>query len=138
MRTRSFVLVSLILIVLSGCAFAQMRWVTSQPVVNMFSQPSADSDVVSQTIYGFTVTQIPADAKTKVPDGWMHIKTPDDYTGWVQRIAYLPLDEKETFAGKEKRVVTVANRAANVYREIDLTKHAPVLTLPFESPLEFV
>jgi gamma-D-glutamyl-L-lysine dipeptidyl-peptidase len=138
MRTRYFVIVSLILFLLPVLALGQMRWVTSQPVVNMFSQPSTDADVVSQTIYGITVQQIPADAKTKVPDGWMHIKTPDDYTGWVQRIAYLPLDVKETYAGTDKKVVTVANRAANIYRETDVTKHAPVMTLPFESPLELV
>ncbi len=138
MRMRSVFTLVLLTLLLSGLAFSQMRWVTSQPVVNMYSKPSSDADVVSQTIYGVTVQQIPADEKTKAPDGWMHIKTADDYTGWVQRMSYLPLDEKETYAGKDKKVVMVANRAANLYREPDVTAHAPVLVLPFESPLEFL
>lgn len=117
-----------------------MRWVVAHPVVNVYSAPSADADVTTQAIYGNTVMQTKPNPapKQNVPEGWMFIKMADDYTGWTQRNGFLPLDEKEDYAGKEKRVVTVANRAANVYREADVTKHAPVLVLPFETPLEVV
>lgn len=117
-----------------------MRWVVAHPVVNVYSAPSADADVTTQAIYGNTVMQTKPNPapKQNVPEGWMFIKMADDYTGWTQRNGFLPLDEKEDYAGKEKHVVTVANRAANVYREADVTKHAPVLVLPFETPLEVV
>ncbi|HWR13251.1 MAG TPA: SH3 domain-containing C40 family peptidase [Terriglobales bacterium] len=124
---------------LAAMAFGQARWVTSKPVVNMYSKPSLDADVVSQAIYGVTVQQVASTDKSSViPEGWIQIKTPDDYTGWVLRESFLPLDEKENYAGKDKRVVTVANRGANVYREPDVTEHAPVLVLPFEAALEVI
>ena len=117
-------------------AYGQARWVAAQPVVNMYSAPTLDADVVSQAIYGTTVQPtLPKDA-TAAPEGWMYIKTPDDYPGWVQRQQFLPLDPKEDYAGNAKKVVVVANRGANVYRESDVTKHAPILTLPFEVALE--
>jgi gamma-D-glutamyl-L-lysine dipeptidyl-peptidase len=117
-------------------AVGQVRWVAAQPVINMYSTATPDADVVSQAIYGTTVEQITPKEKIQAPEGWMYIKTPDDYPGWVQREQFLPLDPKEDYAGKEKKVITVMNRAANVYRETDVTKHAPLLTLPFETALE--
>jgi gamma-D-glutamyl-L-lysine dipeptidyl-peptidase len=138
MRTFRFVLLILFVLLLGSLAFAQMRWVAAQPVINMYSSPSLDADVVSQAIYGITVQQTTPKEKIQAPEGWMYIKTPDDYPGWVVRNQFLPLDTSETYAGKEKHVVTVTNRGANVYRENDVTQHAPLLTLPFETALEEV
>jgi cell wall-associated NlpC family hydrolase len=136
MRTRRFVPILLLSLVLSSVALGQTRWVVAQPVIDMYAGPSLDKDVTSQAIYGVTVQSLPP--KETAPDGWIQIKTPDDYPGWVQRAGLLPLDEKENYAGADKRVVSVANRGANVYREMDVTAHAPLLTLPFETALEVV
>ncbi len=125
-----------VLILFSSIAFGQMRWVAAQPVVNMYSAPSLDADVVSQAIYGTTVQQAQPKEQANAPDGWIYIQTPDEYPGWVRRNEFLPLDPKEDYAGPAKQVVTVANRGANVYRETDVTQHAPLLTLSFETPLE--
>jgi hypothetical protein len=135
MRTRSLVPIFLLLLT-AGIAFGQSSWVVSQPVMNMYSGPSFEHDVTSQAIYGTNVEQIPANEAA--PDGWVHIKTPDDYTGWVQRGGLLPLDAKQNYAGSDKKVLNVINRGANVYRETDVTAHAPLLVLPFESALEIV
>jgi cell wall-associated NlpC family hydrolase len=134
------VALSLFVLLLSTLAFSQMRWVVAQPVINVYSGPSVDTDVISQGIYGVTVEQTEPNPapKTKVPDGWTYIKTADNYPGWVQRNGLLPLDVKEEYAGKEKRVVTVSNRSANIYREQDVTAHAPVLVVPFETALEVI
>jgi hypothetical protein len=132
------ILVSLLLLFASALAAAQMRWVTARPVVDMYSAPSLDADVVSQAIYGVTVQQVSPKDNAKPPDGWIYIKTPDDYPGWVQRDNFLPLDAQEDYAGKDKHVIVVANRGANVYRETDVTAHAPLLTLSFETSLEEV
>lgn len=120
----------------SALAVGQTRWVAAQPVINMYSAASLDADVVSQAIYGTTVQQIAPKDKIQAPEEWMYIKTPDDYPGWVRRDALLPLDDKEDYAGPSKHVITVTNRTANVYRESDVTEHAPLLTIPFETDLE--
>jgi cell wall-associated NlpC family hydrolase len=138
MRHRYSVCLIVVLSLLSCVAFGQSRWVVTQPVINMYSGPSTDKDVTSQAIYGTTVQQIPTNAGETVPDGWLKIKTPDDYPGWIQRSEVLPLGEKENYAGPDKRVVTVLNRSANIYREASVTKHAPVLTVPFETALEVI
>jgi len=137
MRFHRFFCLSVFLLLFSAFGIGQMRWVAAQPVIPMYSAPSVDADVVSQAIYGTTVQQqAPPKDQATAPEGWIYIKTPDDYPGWVQRNLFLPLDTKENYAGKDKHVIVVANRGANVYRETDVTAHAPLLTLPFETALE--
>src|ERR1035438_4996025 len=51
--------------------------VVLRPVANMYSKPSEDADVVSQAIYGANVTLM------EEREGWAHIRTADDYTGWT-------------------------------------------------------
>ncbi|MGC9292178.1 MAG: NlpC/P60 family protein [Acidobacteriaceae bacterium] len=108
------------------------RFVVSVPVANMFSGPSADTDVVSQAIYASNV-----DALEEKP-GWIKIRTPDDgYIGWVSRADLLALDGKPDYATTGE-VAEVEELRAHLYRDPDLTLHAPLLTLPFESRLEVV
>lgn len=99
-------------------------WIVAQPVVNMYSKPSADADVVSQTIYAATVTP-----RERSGD-WVKIETADSYTGWVESRAL-----KETEYGRG-RLAWVDWVAAHLYREPDVTKHAPVLTIPYDARLE--
>jgi len=106
---------------------AKPDYVVAKPVINMYHFSSADSDVVSQAIYGSGV------AALEKKDGWIHIRTGDDYMGWVtaedvaaQRGDYAP-------GGK---AIRVAQLSANIYREPDVTKHAPLLNLPWEARLE--
>ena len=61
--------------VLALFAAALPTAVVLQPVANMYSRPSADADVVSQTIYGANVGIL------EEKDGWAHIRTADDYLG---------------------------------------------------------
>ena len=120
----------------SPIALAQTRWVAARPVVNMYSVAALDADVVSQAIYGTTVEQITPKGRIQAPEEWMYIKTPDDYPGWARRDEFVPLHQKENYAGEGKHLLVVINRTANVYREADVTTHAPLLTLPFETTLE--
>lgn len=133
MRHRHLSQVAAVVLLLSAISFAQTRWVVAQPVANMYSEPTLDKDVVSQAIYGTTVVPADTDSKSE-PNGWVHIKTPDEYSGWVQRDALLPLNGNYPAEGRP--AVMVTNRGANLYREQDVTEHAPVLTLPFETMLE--
>jgi hypothetical protein len=109
-------------------AVALPNAVVLQPVVNMYSKPTLDADVVSQAIYGANVLLL------EEKEGWARIRTADDYTGW----APLPsLRAGQPYAAKG-RVAEVQSLFAHVYREASVTRHAPVVTVPFETKLEVI
>lgn len=99
------------------------------PVANMFSKPTDQSDVVSQAIYGSNVTLLTAQGE------WSRIQTADHYKGWV-RSRHLRLIQNGDGYATSGVVVQVQSLFANVYREPDITRHQPVITIPFETRLE--
>jgi cell wall-associated NlpC family hydrolase len=100
--------------------------VITAPVANMYSRANANADVVSQAIYG-------ANAGVLTRRGaWVRIQTADAYTGWVAASAVL---RRPAYA-RSGPFVEVESLFANVYREADVTKHGPLLTVPFEARLE--
>jgi gamma-D-glutamyl-L-lysine dipeptidyl-peptidase len=102
--------------------------VVVQPVANMYSKPTEDADVVSQAIYGTNVAVI------EQKNGWANIRTPDDYTGWAPLTA---LKSADAYAAGGT-VAQVTSMFAHLYREANVTRHAPLLTVPFETRLEVV
>ena len=100
--------------------------VVVRPVANMYSRPSDDADVVSQAIYGTNVGIM------EQKDGWARIRTPDDYTGWTP-LAALRIADPYAASG---RVAHVESLFAHIYREASVTRHAPLVTAPFEAKLE--
>jgi gamma-D-glutamyl-L-lysine dipeptidyl-peptidase len=109
-------------------AQARTDYVVVKPVANMYGKPSVQSDVVSQAIYGVNVTRV------KGKWHWMNVRTADQYTGWMQG-SELRRPKCQPYASTGS-VVRVAQLSANIYREPDVTKHAPLLTIPWESRLE--
>jgi cell wall-associated NlpC family hydrolase len=101
------------------------------PVANMFSKPSDQSDVVSQAIYGSNVTLLTAQGE------WSRIQTADYYKGWV-RSRHLRLVQNGDGYATTGVVVQVQSLFANIYREPDITRHQPVITIPFETRLEVI
>ena len=101
--------------------------VVLRPVANMYSKPTGDADVVSQAIYGANVALI------ERREGWARIRTADDYTGWTPLVQLRPGPAYAT-----GRFTEVVSLFAHIYREADVTKHAPLLTVPFEARLEAV
>ena len=100
--------------------------VVLRPVANMYSRASLDADVVSQAIYGANVAIIGEQP------GWANIRTPDDYTGWVP-LPDLLRTPTPYAAGRAARVDSLF---AHLYREPNVTRHAPLLTVPYETRLE--
>ncbi|MGE5488840.1 MAG: C40 family peptidase [bacterium] len=96
-----------------------------KPVANMHAAPSEDAAVVSQAIFGVNIGVL------EVQPGWVKIRTPDEYTGWVAQASVLRSAEPYAVEG-----VQVESLFANLYREPDVTKHQPLLTLPYEARLE--
>ena len=124
---------SLAVLLLASVAAAQTGYVVIKPVINMYYSATLDADVTSQAIHGTTIQELKAD---KPVDDWLYIQTPDEYKGWIEAAGVRKLKPGETYAGAKAMAVEVTNRAANVYREQDVTKHAPIIVLPFESPIE--
>jgi hypothetical protein len=112
--------------VLALFAAALPNAVVLRPVANMYSRPSTDADVVSQALYGANVQLM------EQREGWAHVRTADDYTGWIP-LAELRPGPPYASTG---RVAEVVSQFAHLYREASVTKHAPLLTVPFETKLE--
>ncbi len=102
--------------------------VVLQPIANMYSKPTADADVVSQAIYGVNVGVIERGGD------WTRVRTPDDYAGWVETAA-LRFGPEYAAGGSAGQV---ASLFAHLYREPDVTRRAPLVTVPFETRLEVV
>ncbi len=107
---------------------AHANFVVAKPVVNMYSKAMAESDVVSQALYGTGVLSL-----GKQGD-WYDIRTADGYKGWVAAGDLKALDGGAY--APEGRSVRVTGMDVNVYREPDVTRHAPVLKLTWEARLE--
>jgi uncharacterized protein YgiM (DUF1202 family) len=60
--------------------------VIHRPVMHMLSRPAADADVVSQAIFGTNVQVL------ERQPAWFKIRTPDDYTGWIEASGALARD----------------------------------------------
>jgi SH3-like domain-containing protein len=103
-------------------------FVVAKPVINMYSKPTADSDVVSQALYGTGVLSLEKQAD------WYRIGTADGYKGWVSASDLRALDGGP-YAPQGKSV-RVTGLDIDVYRDPDVTRHAPLLHLPWEARLE--
>jgi gamma-D-glutamyl-L-lysine dipeptidyl-peptidase len=121
-----------ILIIASCSAFAKNGMqVVVVPVANMYSKPTEKSDVVSQAIYGSNVKLLEARGE------WSKIQTPDHYRGWTPS-RYLRIILTGNGYATAGPTVQVESLFANIYSEPDVTKHKPIVTIPFEAKLEVV
>jgi SH3-like domain-containing protein len=132
---RRFFFAAFLLASLANHAQAQLSvahpdFVVAKPVINMHSKPATDSDVVSQALYGTGVLLLEKQA------GWYHIRTADDYKGWVSAPDLKALDAGPY--APEGKSVRVIGMDVNLYREPNVTLHAPVLQLPWEARLELI
>jgi gamma-D-glutamyl-L-lysine dipeptidyl-peptidase len=123
---------ALLVALLATAAWAKTGvYVVVVPVANMYSGPSDKTDVVSQAIYGSDVSLVVARGE------WSRIQTSDHYKGWVPSRQIRVLLTGSGYA-KSGPAVQVESLFANIYAEPDITKHKPVVTVPFETRLELV
>lgn len=128
-RTRLALLPVLVLALLAQGAQKSAVQVVVVPVANMYSGPNDKTDVVSQAIYGSDVILLVARGE------WSRIQTSDHYKGWVpsRHVRTVLTGNGYATAGP---TVQVESLFANIYSEPDVTKHKPVITVPFETKLE--
>ena len=119
-------------LVAMALAGAMVQAVVVKPVANMYSRPSGDADVVSQAICGTNVGVV------EEQSGWAKVRTPDDYTGWMELTCLRRLGTGSRMYASSGMVAQVSSLFANLYREADVTKHEPLLTVPFETKLEVI
>ena len=103
-----------------------------KPVANMYSRPSEEADVVSQAICGSNVAILEERA------GWAHVRTADEYTGWTPAASFRQLGSGERPYASGGHIAQVTSLFANLYQEPEVTKHQPLMTVPFETRLEVV
>jgi hypothetical protein len=120
--------VILLLLALPAVAKNDMQ-VVVVPVANMYSKPTDKAEVVSQAIYGSNVQLLEARGE------WSRIETADHYRGWTPS-RYLRIILTANGYATAGSIVQVESLFANVYSEPDVTKHKPVLTVPFQVRLE--
>jgi gamma-D-glutamyl-L-lysine dipeptidyl-peptidase len=104
--------------------------VVAGPVINMYKGATTESEVTSQVLYGTGVASLSKQGE------WIQIRTADGYTGWVLAAEVKVLNG--TSYAPDGKSVRVSGISINVYREPDVTLHAPILRLPWESILEIV
>jgi SH3-like domain-containing protein len=104
--------------------------VALEPVTNMHSRPDRDADVVSQVVLGRISAVLARRGR------WLRIRCDDAYEGWVPRRSQHRLRRGKAIYGEGSGRCQVYSLQTNVYREPDVTRHAPLLVLPFGSRLE--
>ena len=117
---------------LAASALAQSRAVVLAPVLNMYSKPTAEVDVVSQAIYATTVGIL------EERQGFAKIKTPDEYEGWASLTSLRKLKPADPVYASAGRAATVESLFAHLYRGKSVTDRQPLLTVPFDTRLEVV
>ena len=111
---------------------AEPSGVVRLPVANMYSAAAEQADVVSQAIYGNSIVLL------EEKGGWAKVRTADDYIGWMPETSFRRVAAGRKPYATEGRVAQVEALFANLYREPDVTRHQPALTLPFETRLEIL
>jgi cell wall-associated NlpC family hydrolase len=105
------------------------RSVVIVPVANMYSKPSVGADVVSQARYAMTVDVIGKRG------GFSRIRTPDQYEGWASSKTLRRLKKGQAYPAGNA-TVSVESLHAHLYPDASVTRHAPIITVPFETRLE--
>jgi gamma-D-glutamyl-L-lysine dipeptidyl-peptidase len=106
--------------------------IVTVPVANMFSARTADSGVVSQALYGSSVVVL------EEKPAWAKVETSDHYSGWISLDQARRLSSSNSHYPNSGKILEVSALSANLYREADVTAHRPVLTIPYETQLEFL
>jgi cell wall-associated NlpC family hydrolase len=99
-------------------------------VVNAYSQPSTVVEVVTQAVLG---TQLVLDARR---EGWLYVRMPDDYYGWLEAGHVRAYDPGEAPYGASGRIAEVQSLLAFLYHQPRASLRAPRLQVTLGVRLE--
>jgi AmmeMemoRadiSam system protein B len=77
--------------------------------INLRKEPHHSSELVSQVILGTPVKIL------KSEDSWLHIKTPDNYTGWIEEASVKSVNKVEMAAWKKAAKVIYLENTGWLY-----------------------
>jgi cell wall-associated NlpC family hydrolase len=106
------------------------RGVVTGNVVNLYSQPRKDVDVVTQAILGTEV------AIRESREGWHYVGLPDQYQGWIEAAPVRVYTQADTPYASEGPVAEVTSLLAFLYHKPSVTARAPALQVPIGTHLE--
>lgn len=121
-------MLTLLLAAMAAAAPPLVPAVIQVPVTNLYSAPTEEADVVSQAFYSVPIEVM------EEKDGWAKVRTPDQYQGWLLTKTF----RRGARYATGPKAASVKSLYAHLYREASVTRHAPLLTVPFESKLEVV
>jgi hypothetical protein len=108
----------------------EARVVVTASVVNLYSQPSTEVDVVSQAVLGTGL------AIEESRPGWLYARMPDDYPGWIEAAVVQRVAPGEAQYPRTARVAEVRSLLAFLYPEPRASARAPVLQVTLGVRLE--
>ncbi len=118
---RSLILCIYLCLTVNLCASS---YLVNRPVINIYSKPTEETDVVSQAIYAAPVTIV-----DKAESGWSRIQTQDAYMGWVHTADLI--ENRDYLASPLLR--PVSGLFVHIYRDADTSTYQPLMTLPFSA-----
>jgi gamma-D-glutamyl-L-lysine dipeptidyl-peptidase len=108
----------------------QARGVVAEGIANLYGSPSAEVDLVTQSILGTSLSI------EESREGWLHVLLPDRYPGWIEARHvrfYAPGEPAYASAGQ---VIEVQSLMAFLYHGPDGTARAPALVATLSARLE--
>jgi cell wall-associated NlpC family hydrolase len=99
-------------------------------VVNLFSEPDTDVELVTQAIVGTSLSI------EKATDGWHYVLLPDQYRGWIEAHHVREYARDEPPYASTAQVAEVQHLLAFLHHQPDDTSRAPALQVTIGARLE--
>ncbi len=99
-------------------------------VVNLYSSPSQEADVVTQAILGTNLSIIESQ------DGWQYVRLPDQYQGWIETRHVRVYAGDQALYASAGQVAVIQHLLAFLYHGPDGTRRAPALQVTLGARLE--
>lgn len=104
--------------------------VVQHSVVNLYSGPSQEADVVTQAILGTNLSIVESQ------DGWQYVRLPDQYHGWIEaRQVHVYTGDQAPYASAGQ-VAEIQHLLAFLYHDPDGTRRAPAHQVTLGARLE--
>ena len=106
------------------------RCVVLHSVVNLYSSPNLEAEVVTQAILGTELSILEG------REGWRYVRLPDQYQGWIEACYVRAYAGDEAPYASAGQVVEIQNLLAFLYHHPDNTRCAPALQVTLGARLE--
>lgn len=110
----------------------ETKSVVTTSVANLYREPSDAVELVTQAILGTDLSI------HEGQDGWFHVQTPDQYTGWIQASQFRNYAPGERPYASASQVVEINSLLAFLYYMPRASTRAPALQVSIGTRLEVV